>query len=119
MNMRVFTTFREMRAKCLYLEDEVDDLRQAKTEANAFRDNLYNVLSEVAEIGVNLLKVENGGTALIDCCARVENILRLNSAYVPSEALDSALASIDWSNMPAQKEESIEPEPQSARKPVV
>ena len=52
---------------------------------------------------MNLLKVENGGEALIDCCARVENILRLNSAYVPQEALDSAMASIDW--------EAISPKP--------
>ena len=99
MTMKIFTTYREMRAKTLFLEDEVDELRDARSESNRYKDNLYNVLSEVAEIGVNLLKVENGGEALIDCCARVENILRLNSAYVPPEALDSALASIDWSSI--------------------
>ena len=80
MNAKVFSNHRDMKAKFLYLKDEVDDLKHFKAEATRFRDHLYNVLSEVSEIGVNLLKVENGGEALIDCCARVENILRLNSA---------------------------------------
>ena len=80
MNAKVFSNHRDMKAKFLYLKNEVDDLKHFKAEATRFRDHLYNVLSEVSEIGVNLLKVENGGEALIDCCARVENILRLNSA---------------------------------------
>ena len=47
--------------------------------------------------------MENGGEALIDCCSRVENILRLNSAYVPQEALDTAMASIDWESISPQR----------------
>ena len=49
------------------------------------------MLAQVAEIGVNLLRVENG-EALIECCQKVETILKLNSAYVPQEALDAAMA---------------------------
>ena len=79
-------------------------------EAERYKDHLYNVLSEVAEIGVRLLNVENGGPALIDCCAKVENILRLNAAYVPQEALDSALSSIDWSAL-SSAEKKRNPKP--------
>ena len=99
VNIKIFTTYRDMKAKYFMLEDEVDDLRKAKSEGNRFKDHLYSVLFEVSEIGVNLLRVENGGAALIDCCAKVENILKLNSAYVPAQALDSAMASIDWSSL--------------------
>ncbi|UPR02791.1 hypothetical protein HOP50_10g61180 [Chloropicon primus] len=99
VNAKVFLSHRDTRARCLFLEDEVDELKEARAEATRFKDHLYNVLSEVAEIGVNLLKVENGGEALIHCCAKVENILRLNSAYVPEEALDTVMASVDWSSL--------------------
>ena len=44
MNAKVFSNHRDMKAKFLYLEDEVEDLKHCKAEATRFRDHLYNVL---------------------------------------------------------------------------
>lgn len=93
---RVYGEYGDLRARVMLLEEEQQELLGQEREARGYRDHLYSVLAQVAEIGVNLLRVENGGEALIECCQKVETILKLNSAYVPQEALDAAMANIDF-----------------------